>query len=110
MSGGNLELRPEHLEAVGNKQILTRMLSNLIGVYSASDRPRALAAIDRILLISPGSASHIRDRGLLLAADGDRTTAIAELERYLELAADAPDADAIREQIKSIRQSHARLN
>ena len=110
MSDGKLELRIEHLKAVTNKQILTRMLSNLLGVYSSSDRRRALAAIDRILLINPASVSHIRDRGLLLAAVGDRTAAILELERYLELAADATDVDTIREQIKSIRRSHARLN
>lgn len=110
MSGGKLKLRPEHLEAVTNKQILARMLSNLLGVYSASDRRRALAAIDRILLIDPDSTPHIRDRGLLLAMIGDRTAAIAELERYLELALNAPDADTIREQMKSIRQSQARLN
>lgn len=110
MSGGKLDLRPEHLEAVTRKQILTRMLSNLLGVHSASDHRRALAAIDRILLINPGSAPHIRDRGLLLATVGDRTDAIRELERYLELASNAPDAHAIREQIKSIRQSQARLN
>jgi regulator of sirC expression with transglutaminase-like and TPR domain len=110
MSGGKLELRPEHLEAVTNKQILTRILSNLLGVYSASDHRRALAAIDRILLINPDSASFIRDRGLLLGSVGDRTMAIAELERYLELVPNAPDAESIREQIKSIRQSQARLN
>ncbi|HZM88776.1 MAG TPA: transglutaminase-like domain-containing protein [Blastocatellia bacterium] len=110
MSDGKLELRIEHLEAVTNKQILTRMLSNLLGVYSSSDRRRALAAIDRILLINPASVSHIRDRGLLLAAVGDRTAAILELERYLALAADATDVDTIREQIRSIRRSHARLN
>jgi len=110
MSDGKLELRIEHLEAVTNKQILTRMLSNLLGVYSSSDRRRALAAIDRILLINPGSVSHIRERGLLLAAVGDRTAAILELERYLALAADATDVDTIREQIMTIRRSHARLN
>jgi regulator of sirC expression with transglutaminase-like and TPR domain len=110
MSGGKVELRPEHLEAMTNRQILARMLSNLLGIYSASDRPRALAAIDRILLIDPGSTPHIRDRGLLLAAVGHRTPAIEELERYLELDPDAGDADTIREQIKAIRQSQARLN
>lgn len=110
MSGGKLELRPEHLKSVTNKQILTRMLSNLIGVYSTSDHRRALAAIDRILLMNPKSSAHIRDRGMLLAAAGDRTAAIAELERYLEMALSAPDVDMIREQIRSIRQSQARLN
>jgi len=110
MSGGKLELHTQHLEAVTNKQILMRMLSNLVGIYSTTDHRRALAVIERILLINPGSAPHIRDRGLLLATVGERTRAIAELERYLELVPDAPDAEAIREQIKSIRQSQAKLN
>jgi len=47
---------------------------------------------------------------MLLAAAGNRTAAIAELERYLEMALSAPDVDMIREQIRSIRQSQARLN
>ena len=110
MSGGKLDLRPEHLEAVTSKQILTRMLSNLLGVYSAGDHRRALSAIDFILMINPDSTVHIRDRGLLLAAIGNQTTAILELEKYLDLDPRASDADTIREQIKSLRQSQARLN
>jgi regulator of sirC expression with transglutaminase-like and TPR domain len=110
MSGGKIELQPEHLQAVTNKQILTRMLSNLLAVYSPTDHSRARAAIDRILLINPDSPSHIRDRGLLLAAIGDRTRALADLERYIELVPNASDGDKIREQIKSVRQSQARLN
>jgi regulator of sirC expression with transglutaminase-like and TPR domain len=110
MSGGTLQLKPEHLAAVTKKQILERMLSNLMGVYAASDHRRALAAIERILLIKPDSPPHIRDRGLLLATLGRTTGAITELERYLMLAPDSPDADSIREQIKTIRQSQAKLN
>ncbi|HSB11620.1 MAG TPA: tetratricopeptide repeat protein, partial [Blastocatellia bacterium] len=103
-------LQPEHLAPATSKQILSRMLSNLLGIYSANDHPRALAAIERILLIDPGSAPHIRDRGLLLSRVGDRTGAIAELERYLEIAPNAADADSVRTQIMSIRRSQARLN
>lgn len=110
MSGGRLTLKPEHMAAVTKKAILARMLSNLMGIYAASDHRRALAAIERILLINPDSPPHIRDRGLLLATLGQATSAIAELERYLVLAPDAPDAGSIREQIKTIRQSQARLN
>ncbi len=110
MSGGKLSLQPEHLRAVTNKQILTRMLSNLLGIYSAGDHRRALGAIEHILLLDPDSPPHVRDHGLLLATVGDKTEAIAELERYLELAPNAPDGGTIREQIKSIRQSQARLN
>lgn len=110
MSGGRLKLKPEHLAAVTKRQILERMLSNLMGVYAAGDHCRALAAIERILLINPDSPPHIRDRGLLLATLGRTTAAIAELERYLLLAPDSPDASSIREQIKTIRQSQAKLN
>jgi regulator of sirC expression with transglutaminase-like and TPR domain len=110
MSDGKLELQSSHLEAVSNKQILTRMLSNLLGIYSASDYRRALSVIDRLLLINPESAAHMRDRGLLLAKVGDRKNAIAELERYLAQMPEAPDSDMIREQIRSIRRSQARLN
>ena len=109
-TGGALELEPDHLVAVTNKHILTRMLSNLLGVYGGTDQRRALAAIDRILLLAPDSPKHVRDRGLLLAELGVTGKAIDELERYLELAPGARDAEAIREQITSIRKSKARLN
>jgi len=110
MSGGKLELQPAHLEAISNKQILSRMLSNLLGIYSTNDHRRALSVTDRLLLINPNSTEHIRNRGLLLGQVGDRKNAIAELERYLELLPEAPDADTVREQIRGIRQRQARLN
>ena len=110
MSGGRLELQPEHLEGATKKQILTRMLSNMAGIYSRNDHHRALATVERMLLINPDSAPHVRDRGLLLASIGDRTAAIAELERYLQLAPDAADFDAVRKQISLILQNQARLN
>jgi len=110
VSRDGVELRNEHLKAVGNKQILTRILSNLAGIYSTTDCRRALAAIERILLINPGSTPHIRDRGLFLASVGDSVTAIIELEKYLTLAPQAADVDVVRGQIKSIRQNQAKLN
>ncbi|HLG14974.1 MAG TPA: tetratricopeptide repeat protein [Blastocatellia bacterium] len=111
VSGGRMKLESEYLCAATNKQILTRMLTNLLGIYAESnDYGRALAALDRILLINPDSPSHVRDRGLLLAALGDAHHALAELARYLQLAPEAADAAAIREQMKTIRGTHARLN
>ena len=110
MGAGKIDLQEEHLKSVTKKQILTRMLSNLLGIYATSDHRRALSTVERILLMNPESAPHIRDRGLLLASLGDSTNAIPELNRYLRLAGNAADADSIREQIKSIRQTQARLN
>lgn len=110
LSGGKLRLRQEHLAAVTKKQILQRMLSNLLGIYAPSDHCRALAAIERILLITPDSPGHIRDRGLLLGVLGRASEAIGELERYLSLMPTAPDAGSIREQIKQIKQTRAKWN
>src|ERR1044072_2644961 len=105
MSGGKFALRPEHLAAVTKKQILARMLANLLGIYSSSDNHRALAIIERLMIINPDSPQHVRDYGLLLAVTGDTSNAIEELERYLALLPDAPDRKTVREQIKAIRQS-----
>jgi regulator of sirC expression with transglutaminase-like and TPR domain len=109
-TGGAVELQPEHLLAVTNKQILTRMLSNVLGIYGVTDRRRAVAAVERILLINPDSLKHVRDRGLLLAGLGETINAIKALERYLELAPRAPDSEAIRAQINSLRKNRAQLN
>ena len=106
---GKLELRAEHLASVTKKQILLRMLSNLLGIYSASDHSRALAAIERILLIDPYSAPHIRDRGLLLNRVGDRTGAITELERYLRSIRMHPTPKACAARL-NLLSSQARLN
>jgi regulator of sirC expression with transglutaminase-like and TPR domain len=111
MSGGRIKLDPAHLGAVTNKQILTRMLSNLLSIYAgASDHSRALWVVERILILMPDSASHIRDRGLLLAALGDHKEAAAELEHYLELQPQAADRESVRKQINAIREGQAKLN
>jgi regulator of sirC expression with transglutaminase-like and TPR domain len=110
MTSGKEELQPEHLESVSNKRILARILLNLLGIYQAGDPRRALATIERLLLINPNYAPHVRLRGMLLASVGDQTGAIAELERYLMLVPEAEDFDAIKEQIQSIHLNRARLN
>lgn len=110
MTDGKEELQPEHLESVSNKRILARILLNLLGIYKASDPRRALATVERLLLINPNYAPHIRLRGSLLASVGDQANAIAELERYLELVPDAEDFDETKEQIQSIHLNRARLN
>jgi regulator of sirC expression with transglutaminase-like and TPR domain len=110
VTGGRAELSAEHLAPATTRQILARMLSNLLSIYSKGDHRRALGVIDLMLLITPNSPPHLRDRGLLLASLGDTHGAIDELERYLTLLPDAPDAGLIQEQIKLIKQKQARRN
>ncbi len=111
MSGGQMQFSPNHLMPVTKKQILTRMLANLLNIYTGSqDLRRAIAAIERILLITPDSLPHIRDYGLLLAQVDNANAAMAQLERYLKLAPNATDAAELREYLKTLRQQQARLN
>lgn len=110
ISGGRRQLEPEQLLPMTKKQILSRMLTNLLGIYARSDHRRALTIIERILVLHPNSAAHVRDHGLLLALVGQTVQALAALERYLKMEPAAADADLVREQIKTIKQDCAKLN
>lgn len=97
--GAAFEVRDEHLAAVSKRQILVRMLTNLKLLYvQREDWDRALAAIDRVLLLQPDTPAELRDRGLLQFRRGAFRAASTDLERYLTLAPEAPDREAIRGQ------------
>lgn len=119
LSGGAIELNQELLSPVKTKQIITRMLSNLLNIYlgnysGAGDRytdyARALQTMERIILINPASSARVRDYGLLLAANGKMKEAVEELERYLAMVPGSADAESIRNQINAIRKEQAKFN
>jgi regulator of sirC expression with transglutaminase-like and TPR domain len=96
------EFRPEFLSAVSPRYFLARILTNLKAVYlQAQDVLRALAAIERILLLLPHSVMEQRDRGLLYYQLDRWVEARQDLETYL---ADAPptvaDAPMIQELLR----------
>ncbi|HSJ06513.1 MAG TPA: transglutaminase-like domain-containing protein [Longimicrobiales bacterium] len=95
--GGAVPLQQDYLRKAGPKDILVRMLENLKGNYlNARDDARALTALERILLVRPDSADHVRDSGIVLTRLGREADAAAALERYLELVPDAPDRVRVR--------------
>jgi regulator of sirC expression with transglutaminase-like and TPR domain len=101
--GGMVRMRDEFLAPASRLDILARVLTNLKGIYlNARDDRRALAAVDRILLLRPGSAVELRDRGLLLARTGRPGEAVADLERYLDFSPAAPDAQRVRSLIEDL--------
>ena len=101
--GGMVRMRPEFLEPAGRLDILARVLTNLKGIYlNARDDARALAAVDRILLLRPHSAVELRDRGLLLARTGRKAEAAGELQRYLDHAPGAPDEQRVRSLLRDL--------
>lgn len=95
--GGAVQLQPEFLRPAGKRDILVRILANLKGIYlNTRDDARALAAIERILLVRPNAVEEVRDRGMIHARAGRVAEAAADLEHYLRAAPEAPDARRVR--------------
>lgn len=96
--GGMVPMSPEFLRPASRKDMIVRLLSNLKGIYFSNTRDdeRALAAVERILLVRPEAVDEIRDRGILLARNGQVDEALDDLHHYLDLAPDAPDTERIR--------------
>ena len=111
MFGAAAVLRPEHLAAASRRQILVRLNANLKTVYTdRGDLTRALAAVERILLLAPDAIEEVRDRGLLLLGLHAYRLAVHDLERYLTSSPDADDAAAVREQLEAAARERVRLN
>lgn len=101
--GQPMEMRSEFLESVSNRQFLARMLMNLKVIYLRQEElEKALAAVERILLLFPEFPGELRDRGLIYYQLGQWVAAIADLEDYLTKAPDADDALAIRRLLKQL--------
>jgi regulator of sirC expression with transglutaminase-like and TPR domain len=108
---GKLCFEPEMLATVGTRQILTRMLANLKGIYyNNQEYGKVLSVVERLLIVHPNSAGEIRDRGLLLYQLKRHAEASADLDRYLRLAPDAEDSEVIREHLRTLRQRAVALN
>lgn len=85
------------LAAPTRRAILVRMLRNLKHNYTArSQFRRALASVERMLLIQPDDPEEIRDRGILRSRLDDLHGAMRDLERYAQLAPQASDLPELR--------------
>jgi regulator of sirC expression with transglutaminase-like and TPR domain len=111
VSRGKVAFEPRFLSAVGTRQILARMLTNLKVIYYNSQAyTKALGVVDRLLILDPRAATEIRDRGLLCCQLNRYHEAMADLERYLRLAPAAEDAQVIRDHLRAIRQREVSMN
>ena len=103
--GATAALDHRYLQPIPPTAWIVRMLSNLKMIYlNQHQRAKALAAIDRILLIHPTAVSEWRDRGLIYYQDGDLESARLNLERYLYQYPEATDGLEIRQVIAQIDQ------
>ena len=109
--GPEAQLEPAHLEPATPRDVLLRMLTNLKhGYASRREWVRAVDCCDRILLLSPGAPGELRDRGLLYEQLECFGPALDDLERYLSLAPQAPEADALRARVDVLRSQAGRIN
>lgn len=108
---GGRDLDRRYLRGVSTRQILARMLQNLKRIYvERRDDVRAYAALDRLLVLSPGQIESLRDRGLVAARLGGGAAAARDLEAYLSRAPAAPDADEIRKVLAVLRGKRPLVN
>jgi regulator of sirC expression with transglutaminase-like and TPR domain len=100
MYGGKVEMGAEFLAPLPKRKILQRMLTNLKAIYAReNDLVKTLAVLDRLLILDPASAEDARDRGVIYTRLECYGQAKEDFERYLQLAPDADDATAVREQL-----------
>jgi regulator of sirC expression with transglutaminase-like and TPR domain len=103
--GQSLAWHDTYLEPVSDHNILRRMLYNLKAIYAQrEDYNRALSIVERLLLLTPGVPTEMRDRGLLHAQLGHLEAALDDLQHYRQLAVDAPDAAVITRYMAALRR------
>lgn len=103
--GRPVRIEESHWAPCSRRQIVVRMLRNLKTTYARrTEWDRALAAIDRLLLIDPEAPTHLRDRGTVLVRAGRLWEGVTEWEKYLNRHAHAQDADALRQELRRVRQ------
>ncbi len=104
--GHAVPLHDEYLQPVGERKILERMLMNLKLIYLRQGQlHKALATIERILMLYPEAPIQLRDHGLLCYQLERYTEARADLEIYLDCMPYAEDAGLIAKLVEEIKFS-----
>ncbi len=102
--GGTVRLQDAFMRKADRRDMLVRLLTNLKGVYiNVGDHARALAAVERILLVTPTAPAETRSRGALLARMGRHDEAAEQLEEYLQVSPGAADARRVEEMVRDLR-------
>ena len=102
----------QFLEPAGNRQILSRVLRNLKGIYHRENRnpQRLLDVLNRMLVLTPDASAELRDRGYVYQHLECYRAAYKDLTDYTEREPDAPDLDEVRGKLVELSALCARLN
>ncbi|HXV99529.1 MAG TPA: tetratricopeptide repeat protein [Anaerolineae bacterium] len=106
-----LAFREEFLRPVSKRVILFRMLLNLKQIYlRLEDWELAHRTIDLMLLVYPELATEIRDRGVVAYRLNRLREAVFDIQRYLFLVPNAPDANWLKQHLELMEERLSRLN
>jgi len=101
----------QFLEAASKRQILSRLLRNLKGIYREADKPeRMLQVLNRMLTVAPEAHGEVRERGLVYQRLECYRAALKDLSDYSSLEPDAPDIEDVRTKVLELSALCARLN
>lgn len=85
--GDKAELQPNHYAAIGNRDILLRLVNNIkVRLIQDGDLPRAAEMVARMLLVAPQAPALWRESGLIQSRIGNLLAARAAFTRFLEIA------------------------
>ncbi len=97
------ELREEHLKPTTKREIIVRMLRNLIGINNGGEAPQGgLHYLDTLIALSPDAAGERLNRALLRAQSGDKIGAKEDISWLLDRDAPGLDTNRLRELYRSL--------
>ena len=111
MMGESARLDPRMLAEASDREILARILRNLVRAYTLLERfDKALIAAERITWLLPNASTDYRLLGYLHYKNHAYSESIAAFEKYLQLVEAPPDAAAIERDIQHLHKLLSRLN
>jgi regulator of sirC expression with transglutaminase-like and TPR domain len=111
LHGKGFQFDRSFLEPVNHRQILTRMLHNLKGIFwNQRNYAKALGIIEKVLIINPSAVEEFRDRGVAHHHLNDLSSAVKDWSRYLELRPGASDTAEVKKSLKTAAQALAIRN
>jgi regulator of sirC expression with transglutaminase-like and TPR domain len=103
--------RSELLAAVGPRQILLRMLNNLLRIYLAASRlPKALTMFEMVFCLDGENAEWLRERAVLYYRMKNYSFAIRDLEDYLKRSPDEVEREEAAKQLQLLRELRGMVN
>ena len=111
VTGVSFQATPDQLRPITLRLLMTRLLTNLKGVYlRQEDFTRAARVIERLRQLSPHDSVQRRDLGVSLLHAGLPGRAIDHLAAYLAADPHRPDARIVRQLLNQAYQAVGRWN